>query len=450
MNLEELKNKSILLFGKSRAFSNEEFTDQMKYHDINIVKEYNEDIMLSIDGRMMTPYEQNTSDELYESGKVKSMPIDILENLLACEIDEDTLLMSLKLSHDKKRLKSFLQNSTISDKLFFRLLKLYSWGGEDFFENDDNRDITASLILRFYENIERNHNVQYATSGLMHLIAQCKDEKLLEAIALLEPLQSSFNSNIKDINYNIITAIATHHLTPKNILKMLIKKSNSYIKTLIAMRDDCDPIMQKILLEDSDDDVLLALTYNISLDKSIAKEMIKNEKHAKSISTHITLDAELFDILVKNYSVKLAKNESLSHTMQESLIGFHEENVQLALASNTHIDEDIIAELIYEGSDDISFAIYANINTPVENLTEAYKDSINHISLANNKSTPKDILLKLSSSDNVKVLMGLAKNISTPIEILYQLQLDNRFEREVKMNGTFGKHIQTQNIGWEV
>ena len=58
----------------------------------------------------------------------------------------------------------------------------------------------------------------------------------------------------------------------------------------------------------------------------------------------------------------------------------------------------------------------------MEILNAAYEDSKNH--------------------------MALAKNESTPIELLYQLQLDSRYERAVKTNAGFGKHIQTQNIGW--
>jgi len=121
MNLEDLKNKTILLFGKPRAFSPQEFDAQMKQHKISVVDELNDDVVISIDGRMMTPFEQNASDELYESQKVSSVSIDELEKKLAKEIDKDTLLMSLKLSHDKERLKSFIQNSMISDELFLNL-----------------------------------------------------------------------------------------------------------------------------------------------------------------------------------------------------------------------------------------------------------------------------------------------------------------------------------------
>ena len=66
MNLEQLKNKSILLFGKPRAFSKEEFSKELHYHQITLVDKYCEDVALVIDGKMMTPYEQNDSDSLYE------------------------------------------------------------------------------------------------------------------------------------------------------------------------------------------------------------------------------------------------------------------------------------------------------------------------------------------------------------------------------------------------
>ena len=132
MNIKTLKNKSILVFGKSRAFSSDEFASQMLFHKITVVKEYNEDVVLMVDGRMMTPDEQIRSDRLYEEKKVKLLSMEKLEEELAKQIDADTLLMSLKLSHDKERLKDFLTNSMISNALFLRLLKIYDWGKRTF------------------------------------------------------------------------------------------------------------------------------------------------------------------------------------------------------------------------------------------------------------------------------------------------------------------------------
>jgi len=299
MNIQTLKNKKIVLFGKSRAFSSEEFESQLLCQNITLQREYDEDVALVVEGKMITPYEQIKSDELYARKCVEFVDIDVFEKELACGLDEETLLMSLKLSHDTTRLKSFLQNSMISNTLFLKLLKMYAWGGEDFFENNDNRDVSAALIVRFYENIERNHNVQYATLGFMHLITQTKETSLIEAIAALAPLQKSLNGDAKDANFSIITAIATHYLTPKALLETLIKKSNSYVRTLIAMRADCDVMMQKSLYESEDVAVRESLSHNVQLDKSIAKIMRNTPVHAKNIAKYIHLDEELFGMLVE-------------------------------------------------------------------------------------------------------------------------------------------------------
>jgi len=388
MNLEELKNKTLLLFGKPRAFSLQEFDAQMKHHKITLVDELNDAVIISVDGRMMTPYEQLESDALYEKGGIASMNIDALETQLALEIDEDTLLMSLKLSHDKERLKSFIQNSMITNSLFFRLMKMYNWNGEDFFENDDNRDVSAAFIARFYENIERNHNVQYATSGFIHLVAQAKNAELLNAISLLEPLQ----------------------FHPK-------------IKTAIAMSAECNASMQKRFFKSGDTTVLEALSVNENLLPELVQEFMKSEEYAQNIARTLKLTKDFFSEL-QNFGEALAYNVTLDETMQETLLKDATKMVKLALASNHALSVKSRAILLDLDDEKINQAIYENKATPHELLEKAYEDEKYHSSLA--------------------------KNENTPVEILYQLQLDSRYERYVRTNAGFGKHIQSENIGWMV
>jgi len=386
MNLKDIDK--ILLFGKSRAFSSEEFSSQMKYHKIEVVKEYSEDVSLLVDGRMMTPFEQNLSDELYETQNVESISIDVLERELAKFIDDNTLLMSLKLSHDKERLKSFIQNSCISDALFFKLIKMYSWSHEDFFENDDNRDVSAAFISRFYENIERNHNVQYATTGFMHLVSQAKSSTLLEAILLLEPMQ--------------------YH--PK-------------IKRAIAMSPFSDVTLQKRLFKLGDAEIKEALCLNKKLSLELVDVLIEEEKYALLIARNRELDDELFERL-KKYAFGVAQNETLTLVMQEKLLALKESEVNLAMALNSAVNVEILKRLLEDADDAQKEHIYTNSAMPVAFLEEAYSQG--------------------------KFFASLAKNESTPIEILYQLQLDSRYERAVKTNAGFGKHIQSENIGWLV
>jgi hypothetical protein len=405
MNLQDLKKKTLLLLGKSRAFSEDEFLSQLQMHEILLTKEPSDDVALILEGRMMSPYEQK---------KYEFMNIDTFEKLLAQEIDNDTLLMSLKLSNNKARLKSFLQNDCIEDTLFFKLLKMYSFGGEDFFENDDNRDVSAALIARFYKNIERNHNVQYATTGIYHLIAQTENTQLLEAIAQLEPAKK---------HPKIMKALALHVKIPKSVQKIFLKKGDAATQE--------------------------AMAYNANLDKSIVRELIKNENLAPVVAQNIQLDDELFELL-SVYKTFLAANETLSEAMQQALFACNDTTIYLALAANRALHVSICKRLLHVNTQQINNAIYANSAAPKEILQAAYKEGQYHEALSANSATPQTILEELSTTEDENILYNLAKNENTPLEVLYQLQLDSRFERAVKTNKAFGKYIQSENIGWLV
>jgi len=414
MNLETLKNRTILLLGKPRAFSQEEFAAQLKAHEITLRDELREGMTTILEGRMMTPYEQNLSEELYEKGGFEFINMEHFEKALAAEIDDDVLLMSLKLSKDKERLKSFLQNSCVSDALFFRLLKMYDWQSEDFFENDDNRDVTAALIGRFYENIERNHNVQYATTGLIHLVRQTQNAQLLEEISNLQPLK---------FHPKIVLLLATHPNTPQNVLKRFVKEG--------------------------DDEVLKALCVNPSLDASLAKVLLEREDLARKIAENITLDEELFSLL-RAYKKELAENETLTPSMQEELLDLEEEVIDSALSTNQNLTKESVQRLLKRENEALAQRLYENRAVNEDSLREAFQEQKYNTALAKNVATPKDILTALYQTGDDAVLDALARNENTPVEILYQLQLESRFDRAVKTNKAFGKHIQSENIGWLV
>jgi len=114
----------------------------------------------------------------------------------------------------------------------------------------------------------------------------------------------------------------------------------------------------------------------------------------------------------------------LSVDMQERLVSFNEKKTNLFLAQNSSLDTNIAKSFLDSNDEDIKMAIFSNPVTEASILNEAYKNSAYH--------------------------EALAKNESTPIEILYQLSLDSKYERFVKTNKGFGKHIQSENIGWLV
>ncbi|MBD3797288.1 MAG: hypothetical protein IE887_06035, partial [Campylobacterales bacterium] len=79
MNIESLKNQKVLLLGKTRAFTIDEFRSQLKVHGIELVESENDPFHCVLEGRVLSPYEQNKIDALYELKKYEFLHIDDFE-----------------------------------------------------------------------------------------------------------------------------------------------------------------------------------------------------------------------------------------------------------------------------------------------------------------------------------------------------------------------------------
>jgi hypothetical protein len=414
MNYEVLSGESVLLLGKTRALNSDEFDTLLKLHKISRVGSYSEDVALIIEGRMMNPYEQGESARLYEIGSTPIVELSTVEEWLCRSIESNRLLMSLKLSRNQERLVDFLQNPYITDELFFKLLKLYDWRCEGLFDNDTNRDVTAAIIGRFYVELDRNHNVQYAMSGLAHLIERYGNPELINAIVELSPIANEIK-NPKDRSLNgILDAIALHSDTQESVLRLLLSERAPFL----AHREPLALESELLALKDEEVNVILAQNRTLSPKGTLQLE----SAYPDLIASATVLDEERFGRLLENYAVYLAANPSLTHAMQQKLYSLGDDRVSEALASNMVIEGEILDHLFERG------AFF--------------------VALASNPSLPSDKLESLASIGDAEVLSALASNIATPIDTLYQLSLDRRFERAVKTNPTFGKHIQTHNIGW--
>lgn len=414
MNYEELSGKSILLLGKTRALNAEEFDTLLKYHKISRVNTFNDDVALILEGRMMNPYEQAESERLYEGQAAPIFELSGFEEWLCRSIEPNRLLMSLKLTRNQERLVAFLQNPYITDELYFKLLKLYDWKNEGLFDNDANRDVTASIIGRFYIDLDRNHNVQYAMSGLTHLIERYGNAELIIAIAELFPLTRELKKPCDRSLGGVLDAIALHPDTPESILRQLLDNRAK----LLAHREPL--ALEDELLKLEDEEINTILSQNATL--SGKGTALLESAYPHLIAARTALNDERFDRLIGKYASYLATNLTLTSTMQRRLYAFEDEAVSEKLASNPAIEGRILDQLFESGKYSAQLAKNSALSS------EKFK-----------------ILYSFGDSD---VLSALAANPSVPIEILYQLSLDQRFERSVKTNPAFGKHIQTYNIGW--
>jgi len=414
MNYNELFGKSILLLGKTRSLNGVEFETLLKLHSITVEKTFVEGVSLIVEGRMMNPLEQNESERLYECRAAAIVDITAIEQWLCTSIEPNRLLMSLKLSRDAQRLVDFIKNPHITDELFFKLLKLYDWSGEGLFDNDRNRDVTAAIIGRFYVDIERNHNVQYAMSGLAHLVEKYGNEKLITAISQLAPIAKELkNPNDPTLNA-VLDAMALHSDTPEPLLRQLLKERAK----LIAHREPLALEKELLALKDETIHRILAQNRSLSFDGIDSLEKI----YPELIARFIPLDEILFERLLSEHGVSLSSNMSLNAAMQQQLMAMDNGAIFSALAQNSALILEHLEQLFM-----------------LEKLDEE---------LASNPSLPQEYLKKLYEKGEEKTLKALSANVSTPVELLYQLSLDQKYERYVKTNAAFGKHIQTANIGW--
>jgi len=413
MNYEKYSGKSVLLLGKTRSLNSVEFETLAKLHTMNVVKSFDDTVALIIEGKMMNPLELQESAQLYESHTVPIVDIGAIEKWLCGSIEPNRLLMSLKLSRDQDRLVDFLQNPYISDELFFKLLKLYDWQGEGLFDNDENRNVTAAIIGRFYQDLERNHNVQYAMSGLAHLVEKYGTCELITAISELSPIAKELKNPSEASLKGVLDVMALHSATSESLLRLLIKE-RAY---LLVHREPLALEQELLALDDAT--IYRSLAQNVTVSPSGAD--LLEQKYPELIASFYPLDEERFERLISK-SVALASNSTLTASMQERLMEMNDEAVFSALAQNTALS--------------------------LEHLETLFTLNRYAVELASNTSLSVQHLEALYQTSEPEILKALASNTSTPVEILYQLSLDQRYERGVKTNSSFGKHIQTYNLGW--
>lgn len=410
-------NKNIYLLGKSRAFNDAEFKAQLDAQNYILHSEFNDKVGLVIEGALMSALNNIQRDEIYEKYSVEFISIDEFEKNLSSHIDEDTLLMSLKLNYDETRVINFLKNPYLSDSLFLKLIKSYKFKNEGFFDTDENRDVSSYLISRFYKNIDRNHNIQYSNMGFMHLLEQSDNGELVGVISELEPIKNFLKNGCSHNDQKLLNALASHSKISKKFIKRAIKSKNENIKQILATRAD--------------------------LECEYIKELF--DKYANIIAMYVKLDEKKFIRFKDGYSKELCVNESLNEAMFYEL--FKESENHKYLGQNTELPAMAYAELFNKDSD-TNKALAQNISTPKELLEKLYQDTSMHPYLALNPKTPKEILQNFANQNKQELNEALAQNSSTPMDILYNFLSDLSLSKFVRANEAFGDNIKTQNIGW--
>jgi hypothetical protein len=437
-------HKRILLFGSPRAFVREEFDRLLRAADITQADTYDADVDTVIEGRLINPLEQETLDRLYEAHKVVPVSIDVFEKTLCSQLEPDRIVMSLKLTRDRERLRAFLQNPYIENAFFLKLLPLYDWQGEGFFDTDENRDVTAALIGRYYENIERNHNIQYSTLGLMHLLRQHRRPRLIRVIGSLPPLRKAVSSGDRQMRA-VLEALALHPDADEPTLKHFVRHGDDALRALVAGRPGLGAALQRELAGMNQPRINTALVSNPDLDAALAESLFADDALADAGYARIALDEGRFEKGLVRHAPAMAANPTLTPPMQQRLLDTGDDAVLAALAANPALQ--IAEALLQTDSAAVRCALAANPALPQTRLSALAGRGCD-AALAANPSSPATLLERLYATGDAEVLAALAANPASPIGILQQLQLDARFERAVRSNDAFGDFIKRENIGW--
>ena len=446
--LSSSEGKKFLFLGREGLFTKDEIARFLKKHSIEMTKNYEEGVVATIEHSSLNPVEEDISNEAYDN-KVPSFKLDVFDKLLSEGINDDELLMGIKLSNDQERIFRLLGNENIKEELFVKLLAMYEWHDEE--EDDRNDRDTIMYTLRRYIDIKPNEaDLLYSCLTLRRLATEATNPKLLlaligfqnfeflirgkekvtlrETIARNEHIDTEVITkliSLRDVKVDV--AMACNNRVELPLLQTLLAKNNEKINEALATNQNIDDLIFDTLLSKEETTVQLLLW-----------SQPINRERLELVDAH-ELDEKLF--------ATIGANESLESDVIDELIHRDNESLLCHLAANETLSA-LQLEQIYAKSTRSSYEYLAiNPATSVEMLEmfyEKYADDKGILkALAYNSTTPERILRELFEKDVFELQQCLATNASVPMELLDILKVDTRLQNELAQNEIFVKEYES-------
>ena len=439
--------KSFLFLGREGLFTKDEIVRFLKKYDISMTKNYEEGIVATIEHSSLNPVEEDISNMVYDD-KVPSFSLDLFEKMLSEGINDDEILMGIKLSNDQDRIFRLLGNENIKEDLFVKLLAMYEWHDEE--EDDRNDRDTIMYTLRRYIDIKPNEaDLLYSYLTLRRLATEATNPKLLLALIGFQNFEFLIRGKEK---VTLRETIARNEYLDKELITKLISLRDAKVDVAMACNSCIElPLLQTLLAKN-------------------------NEKINEALATNQNIDDGMFDALLgkEETTVQLLLWSQPMNTARLALVDAHklDEKIFATIGANERLKSDVIDELISRedealidhlaANDTLSVTqlekIYAkgivssfeylavNPSSSVEMLEmfyAKYDESAIRVALAHNKSTPEAILRALFERDEFEIYQSMASNASVPLELLDILKVDTRLQNELAENEIFVKEYET-------
>ncbi len=449
--LESSQGKKILFLGREGIFTVKEIARFLKKYDIAMTADYEEGVVGVVEHHTLNPVEEDISCAAYDDGIPLFKLLDF-EKLLSESINDDELLMGVKLGNDQERIFRLLGNTHISDSLFVKLLGMYAWHEEDE-DNREDRDVIMYTLRRYIKIKPNEEDLLYSSLTLKRLAREATDPRLLEVlikfpnITFLQKgkqkitLRESIATNphvdketrerlMRLRDAGVDRYLAANSTTPLSVLQKYAQRDEEEINQSLASNPQLDEVLFSSLLYKSDTVIQLLLWYQpITIQRyaQIEKRCI-DETLFGSLGDNRTIDQEVVERLLQSKNsallVNMAGNDTLDAKSLERIYRRNIEETYQYLAINSATPVALLREL-YENYSDV-------------------KDIL--IGLAYNTATPVEILTALYERDEFEITKGIASNASVPLEILNILKIDTRLRNELTTNKTFVESI-TQKLG---
>ncbi len=445
--LSTSEGKKLLFLGREGMFTKDEITRFLKKYDITITKYLEEGVAATIEPNSLNPVEEDISNDAYDA-KIPSFSLEVFEKLLSDGINDDEILMGIKLANDQERIFRLLGNENINEDLFVKLLAMYEWN-DDEEDNRNDRD-TIMYTLKRYIDIKPNEaDLLYSYLTLRRLATEATNPRLLSALIGFQNFEFLIRGKEK---VTLRETIARNEYLDAELISKLVSLRDNRVDVALACNQCVDLPLLKTLLAKNKEKIDEALATNQNIDDLLFDTLLeKNEKTVQLLLLSQPIDTERLKLVDKHdleveVFATIGANEGLENAVVDELITRDNEALICHLSANKTLTVEQLENIYAKGLASSFEYLGMNPVTAVEMLEmfyEKYDESAMRIALAHNKSTPERILRELFARDEFEIYQSLASNASVPLELLDILKVDTRLQNELAENEIFVKEYET-------
>ncbi|WP_295418073.1 hypothetical protein [Sulfurovum sp.] len=449
--LETSQGRKVLFLGREGIFTAKEAERFLKKYDVAMTSNYEEGVVAVVEHHALNPVEEDISCMAYDDG-VPLFKLPEFEKLLSEGINDDELLMGVKLGNDQERIFRLLGNTHISNALFIKLLGLYEWHEEDE-DNTQDRDVVMYTLRRYIEIKPNEEDLLYSSLTLKRLAREATDPKLLKVLIGFPNITFLQKGKQK---ITLRESIATNPHVDQEVIERLMSLRDPGVDMYLAANTSTPlHVLQKYALKD-DEEINQSLASNPNIDETLFRSLLeKSESVTQLMLWYQPVSMQRYEQLlgtVKDEALfaYLGENKTIDAGVLEKLVETSNQALLVNLAGNESLDGALLERIFGRAVPQTYPSLAINPSTPVAVLEKLYRDQQQQkdilIGLSYNTSTPVEILKALYEREEFEITRGIASNASVPLEILNVLKIDTRLRNELTANERFVASI-TQKLG---